>query len=559
MSPHSSSGINSFSFCIPASQSCSPCDKQASNRPPSEQLLCTVTAKTSTIKPVCIATLPTMLMHLIKTWLNDNESLQLLLTSHHMHREVQSFYKRYLRSAEAQRSSSPIASYQNPVNLLPRLIGIGTQGELAFRQCQALQASGVSEAEYCSGALQLLQTRLSQPRIPRNVGEITAGVALGLGGSSMSATRRAALLNFILGTYQTSHPICMGDMMTGVSAALGGPRISNGNLQAMLEKILGSYNTSTPSQMGYLIMGVCSRFGKASKGQANFEFVLRQILSSCNTSSAQQLDTMIHGLCDKLGGLWMAPVRRDFLLHNILGTHAQCFPAKYKGMIRGLCHGLGARNMAVQQRDGLLQKIRDFVATNPNLPLGSILNALCAGLGGSHISEVNLNAILALIFDVHDTSDGISLGTQIGVICGALCAVSISAAHRDTVLAQVLTCRPTVSAQQMGSMIWFVVHVLVGDHTAASTEQTRDHLDVVMRQIVHFYQTTCAFQPCALQTGVMIAYLYSAQGCANMTLAHRAIVAARIQESEHRQNIIDAIKLTVTGQQMVRELQLEPT
>lgn len=559
MSPHSCSGINSFSFCIPASRPCSPSDKQASNQPPSDQLLSTVTAKTSTIKPVCIATLPTMLMYLIKTWLNDKETLQLLLTSHHMHKEVQSFYRRYLRSAEAQRSFSPIASFQNPVNLLPRLIGLGTQGELTFRQCQALQASGMSEAEYCSGALRLLQTRLSQPQDPRNVGEIAAGVTLGLGGSSMTATRRTVLLDFILGTCQTSHPICTGDMLTGFSSALGGARISNANLQAMLEKILGSCNTSTPTQMGYMIMGLCSRFGKTSKAQTNFEFVFRQILNSRNTSSADQLDTMIYAVCDKLGGLTMAPVRRNFLLHNILGTHAQCSPAKYQGMIRGLCHGLGARDMAVQQRDGLLQKIRDFVATNPNFPLVSILNAVWAGLGGSHISEANLNAILALIFELHDVSDGISLGTQIGVICRAMGAANISAAHRDTVLAQVLTCRPTVSAQQMGSMIYYVVYVLVGDHTAASTELTRDHLDVVIRQIVHFYQTTCAFQPCALQTGVMIVALYSAQGRANMPLTHRAIVAARIQESEHCQNIIDAIKLTVTGRVMVRELQLEPT
>jgi hypothetical protein len=188
-----------------------------------------------------------MLIYLIKTWLNDKESLQLLLTSHHMHNAVQSFYKRNLRASEAQRALSPIASCRNSANLLPRLVGLGTEGELTFQKCQALRVLGMPEAEYRRNVLQLLKTHLSHLKETDGLCDISAGVTLGLGGTAITAANRDALLSFILGTYQTSRPIQMGNMMKGVCGAFLGIRHANGHVEAMVKKILGSYATGSQS------------------------------------------------------------------------------------------------------------------------------------------------------------------------------------------------------------------------------------------------------------------------------------------------------------------------
>ena len=292
MLPGSNSSIASFSFNVPASQpiisnsSGDELDRAGPGQPPSDLVLCATTNKTPVARLFnrdCISTLPTMLIYLLKTWLIDKDSLQLILTSHHISHEVQGFYKLRLRAEVAIRSASAISSCQNTVNLRPALVFMHEAGERMFQKCLSVKSPSVSEADYRACVIQLLTMRLSVTDDLNELREIVTAAGLGLGGTVMSAENRDELLSLILGSYQTTPHRKMGVMIQGICAAIGPKLTKSEHHLAVCDQILASYRTSSPSQMGSMIRGLCIFFGGINMPQGVRRFVISKILSSYKT------------------------------------------------------------------------------------------------------------------------------------------------------------------------------------------------------------------------------------------------------------------------------------
>lgn len=569
MSPYSTNSIASFSFLVPASRPVLPepsgdqsqCSITAQSTdqpgPPSDLALLSDTARhavTRSVQPAGLLTLPTMVIYLIRSCLLDQESLQLLMTTKLLHNEVQGFYKQRLRPEQARCALSPIASYQNPSNVLPSVLGIGADIESTFQQCLVLKKSSLNETEFCSAVLQILKTALSQSPKPDNLAQISCGVTLGLGGTAITEKSRDALLGFILAQSQTANAGQMGVLMQGVCSGYGGPRIRPAHLHALTGKMLASYKTSAPWQMGAMVAGICYPFcGSSSVAKKNFSAVLQHILNATATSSAHQLEKMICALAYTRGAKNMPATDRDTIIEAILTGSPQNSFEKKMEMICGLCRALGGTDMTAVQCAGVLQKIMAHYETDRQSPLTTIGRVFFNMLGGRNMSQANLDAVLTQIIDSNETFQHHFWPIGIGSLCNVLGAPTMSALHRDTVLERVLGSHSTSSPGNMWRMIRSMLWSFNSGSSLFPATITYDYLDNVIGQIVNWYGMIGAEKTGAILGGLCSFVLNNPVG----TVALRAVLIARIKESPHRQKIVAAIRQSQHGELAVKALYLE--
>lgn len=529
MSPSSGSGVASFSFWIPRSQPVvnnPPVDHEEPDstsqpRPPSALLLCSETAKTSSARlsgsrpgPACISTLPTTLICLIRSWLFDKESLQLILTSRRMKNEVQDMYKLRLRPTVASQSVSPIASCQDPVNRMARYVPMGSAGELTFQKCMALKASGRSEQDFLDGVVKVIVSCL--PTTKTNIAQlkdVTAGAVLALGGNSMTAATRNALLAPILGCHDVSSHAQMGAMMLGVFIALGRRTSSGGHHDAVFEQILASHRTVTPHQLGAMIQSVCIVFGGKKMSATALTGLMTKIFTFFKTSN---------------------------------------YPSHIATMLYCMCFSLGSVNMTPAHRDGLVKEILESYRRNNKLPLSAMLTGLCRGLGGTDMQRVHLDAILAQILSGDDTRRIYVIVAAINAICHSLGGLNISPDNRDAWLANILGSCATRSPKEMGGLILHLCSTLGGAGHGPTITISVDNLDAVISQVLGLHGR-CS----AEQMGAMIRAIVTSLDYNRITEERRNILVTHIQKSGHVVDIAAALRLTPDGQAIVDFLHLE--
>lgn len=245
--------------------------------------------------------MPLVLIHLMMEWLTDRECAPLLLTRRHICDQVQAFYKPGLRPIAAQRSASYIASCRISVNLVPAWVPMKEQGEATFQMCLKMKATGLPDAAYRHGVLTILRRCLAQSNDPYHLLEVSTGVALGLGGTLMTAEDRDALLACILGSCTTSTSPQLKAVMLGVGTAFGNTNPEH-QLVAALKMILAYCATSTPEQMASMMRGLFARACRCGWERRQFKVVLALILGANKTCSARQIGSMIHTVGLLLGG-----------------------------------------------------------------------------------------------------------------------------------------------------------------------------------------------------------------------------------------------------------------
>lgn len=430
---NSSSSTASFSFCLPAGQpvvispSQTETTSDSAGSPPSSLTLGSVTCKTSTGKaaqPTAISTLPATLLHLIKTCLSDKESLQLILTNRQLRDDVQNFYRLKLRTAVAQQSASPIASYQDLASRRPTHVPMDQNGEWMFQQCMAMKVAGGSEAEYCSRVVQLLT-----PSIPgaRDLGQ---------------------LLSFF----------------TGATVALGGQSMPALHRQALVAGILTTYATSTAAQMGASVMGMCCALGNpdSSVRRANLENVFRQILRAYQTSTTNQSGIMIGIVCSYFTMHRMPAMCIDFALPTILDSPAASRPDLIRGTIHGVTSALVSEKIPPKHYAELMKTMFDLYELNRLLPLTEMLPGLFRGLGGAIMAATHLDVVLSAILGRARSWNKQEIAACIGALCMELGGMNMAPGHHVKVLKRILAGYTTCSAEQMGTMIWSMCFVLGG-------------------------------------------------------------------------------------------------
>jgi len=523
----SGSGLTSFSFFQSAGQpvlnTSSHEDSRAEQaQPPSALVLCTGAATTSTLivpGADCISMLPRMLIYLIKAWLIDKEALQLILASHRMRLEVQSFYALRLRPAIAHRCASPIASYQDTVNLRPAQVFMGEEGEQMFQQCLALKTPDMPADQYRDAVLHILKARLALAKNLGQIRELFVGAGLGFGGTNMSAEHRDALMKAILESINTSSHEQMGAMVAGVCAAIGSKPTRIGHHEAVFNQILASWKTCTPSQMG----------------------------------------SMAEAMCIISGGKNMPQQVRAYVVTKILGSFETCSATQIRAMIYCVCLALGGRNMSSTHRDGVLHQIQVQYDDNRRLPLQSMLQGLCKGLGdtemtfsGKDIQLTDTTAVLAQILDWHASWNNREMGEAVSSLCVSLGGRHMSATNRDAVVKQILASHATSSPDQIGAMILSVCHALGGKRPGGVTRLTQKNLEAVLRLVLKSHATSSP-----AQMGAMLHYLFRSLGQTNMHADRRQTITAGIRKSGRAAHIVEAISLTPGGSAVVEFLQLK--
>lgn len=527
MVPCSNSSVASFSFHAPAYQSIisnssgDGLDGAGPGQPPSDLVLCATTNKIPVARlsnRECISTLPTMLIYLIKSWLVDKDTLQLILTCHRMSHEVQGFYRLRLRAAAAELSASAIGSCQNTVNLRPALVYMHEDGEQMFQKCLSLKSPSLSQAEYRAGVIQLLKARLPLTNDLNELRELVTAAGLGLGGTVMSAENRDGLLSLILESYQTTPHRKMGAMIQGICAAIG-PRLTKSEHH----------------------LAVCD-----------------QILASCKTSSPSQMGSMVRGLCIFFGGINMPQGVRRFVISKILASHKTLAGLQMRGMIYTVCLALGGRNMSLQHRDGLMEQILALYALHRELPLESILQGLFKGYGdtemrfdGRDMKPADMDAVLTRILGCHDIWDNREMGIAIAALCFCLGDTSMPAINRDRVLSKILSSSASCSPDQVGAMMLSVCHALGGRAPGGINRITQDNLAAMLSQILGSHALVSQEQ-----MGAMLHYLFRALGQVHISAQHRDLLVAHIKKSARVPEIVAAITLTDYGQTVVETLGL---
>lgn len=530
MAPASNSGIASFSFCVPASRPAiihltgddHPSYRADPPQPPSGWLLRSAATKAVTAQLDCISTLPSMLIHMIKTWLTDRDSLLLICTSRAFRHEVQRFYQLRLRADVAKLSGSAIAKCQNTVNLKPALVYMGPDGERMLARCLSMKASDLSEINYCSSLFQLLQSHCAL------------------------ATESSKDLNQLK------------EVFTAAGLALGGTEMSAPNRDALLAFILGSCKSSSHAQMCVMIQGVCAAIGPRLTKYEHYQAMYNQILDSYQTSSTSQMGSMVRGLCIFWGGINMSRVVRRFVISKILVSSKTLDGLKIRGLIYSVCLALGGRNMTPQNRDGLMQQILAQYNTHRDLPLEFILRGLFKGLGdtemrfhGRNMKPADIEAVLEHMLGCHATWDNAEMEREIGTLCWNLGGMRMSAGNRDIVLTRILAGSASCSPDQMGAMILSVCHSLGGKTPARANAITQDNLAALIGKILASH---ALFSQAHM--GTVIHYLFRALGQVDMTAQHRDGLAAQIRKSGRAQEIMEAIRLTPVGEQIVNFLQM---
>lgn len=525
-----------------------PCDRAGPLWPPSGLELHSVAMKGS--PSVYLSMMPTMLIHLMNTWLIPGESVRLLLTSHSMNHEVQEFYRMRLRPAVLTQCVSPIASCRKSVNIRACFLGMGKAGELLFQECMAIRATGLPEAEYCGAVFQVLNARLSATSDLDLLRDISLGVALGLGGNFMTETNLDALLAAVLTRYRTSGPAQMGSMVQGVCLACGGPNIQDMHLQAVLRKILGSCKTSTPTQLRSMIIGVCVALGRKNRTRAVLKALISEILASYKSSSPTQMGAMIQGVCMLFGDKNMTSADFLFVTAKIAASCETSTREQIGGMTHHVCLALGGKHIRPESRDALVQQIlMTFYGVNRRIALTVMLRGLCRGMGEKDMSRDNLDVVLDQILLTHGTLDCREMGVAISSLCSELGGMAMSSEHRDLVAAKILASHGTSSSSQMGAMMWGLCYVLGGANPDGSNRITRINLDALVRQILQSHATSSD-----RQMAIMIHYLYRTLGNTNITDAHRSVLMVRIRDSGRVPQLLTALKLIPGGQALVNAL-----
>jgi len=529
-------------------------DSAGQMQAPTGLALCSVALKCAPCQSrATLSMMPTMLIHLLNSWLIPEESLRLLLTSHSMSDEVQKFYIMRLRPVALKQCASPIASCRSSVNILPSFLGMGQAGEVLFQECMAMKAKGVADAIYCSAVLHVLIAHLSATSDLDLLREAALGVTLGLGGNQITETNRDALLGCILTMVRTSGAPQMGAMLQGVCLACGGPNIKDSHLQTVLRKILASCKTSTPAQMRSMIIGVCSALGKKNRTHAVLKALTKEILASYKTSTPTQMGAMMQGVCLIFGDKNMPAADRLFVVARIAASCVTSNREQIGGMTHHVCLALGGTKIRPDSRDALIQQILlAFYGINRRIALTVMLRGLCRGMGERMMSGPNLDAVLDQILLAHGTLNCREMGVGISSLCSELGGMAMSTGHRDTVAAKILASHATSEPSQMGAMMWGLCYVLGGANSTNSNQITRSNLDAVLQLILQSHATSSR-----LQMATMIHYLYRTLGNTTMTQEHRCVFVARIRQSERMVELLTTLKLMPGGQAAVSELQLE--
>lgn len=469
---------------------------------PSGPTLSSVAARMSAPGPLTLATLPTMLLHLIKTWLTMPESLQLILTSHALSNEVQNYYRVRLRPAVAEQAKSPIASFQESINCRPSILKIEAQGEKIFQQCLVLKERCQSEEEYRNAALTLLKDCLPHMTDPGQLSEVAAGVGLGLGGTLMNQVTCDALFACILHPYKTSPNSQMGSLIIGVCCALGGPYMKHAHLRMVLRKILASCQTSRPGQMGGMIMGISIGVGSANKTRALLQILVDEILTAHPAISTEQMASMMHSVCHIFRGQEMRAADRDFIL----------------------------------------AKVRDWLSSKKPQHTTGMIHGLCSGLGATELTRENLDLVLTLIMDFHASWEPVRMAQAIGTVCMVLGGMAMVPDRRDVVLAKIMASTAICSAMQVGTMICSVCHALGGSVTGPSNNITPVNLHAILNCALVSHPTRSR-----AQLGSMICYLFRALGGSNIKRCHWEIMVGRIRKSGQLRAILAELKQIAGG------------
>lgn len=518
MAPSSGSGIESFSFWVPATRSGTN-PVPAHTEPPSGPALSSVgttiptTSLTGTKR---FSALPTMLLCHLSGWLFDREVLQLLLTGKAMRDEVQEMVRARLRPDVAKEAVAPLASYQDERNRLPLFSGLGREGELMFQKCMALRQDCVTQDDYLNNFDKVIWSYLPTTLANTNpLRDVTAGAVLALGGITMSEPTRNELLSRIV--------------------------------------TFGAGPSTSAKQMGALILGVYIGLGRNKKGAAHHRAVFHTILSSHRLLTAGQLGSMICAVCVIYGGKDMSPSDRRAVVNNSLYCLKNSNnPELLKSVIHSVCLALGGKNMAPVHRAGLAQEILEFCDSNQQRPwTGPVMAGLVKGLGGTDMGCSNRDAVLAQILSGVETRRGGTVVAGICTVCIVFGGLHISPANRDAVLAHILGSFATSSPGQMGGLIIAVVSIL-GQARHGAMGITPANLDALIRQVLEFHDR-CS----ARQIGEMLRGIFSTLGYTGITQARRAMLATRIRESGHVQEMAAALRLTANGQEIVDFLQLE--
>lgn len=529
MSPGSSSVIASFSFRTasrPVINNCSRSESVSDSaglmQPPcglSLSSAITKIPKEKTEGAECISTLPTMLLCHIKGFLLNKEILQLLRTGKTMQHEVQEMYRSRLRPEVAKMAISPMASYQIPVNRLPAFLGMTRDGEFMFQQCRSLKSSGLTNSEYRTAVMKALKTHLSASGNLRQLKDVFAGAALGMGGRFLSRGNRNTLLAGIFGSYATSSPQQMAAMIMGICVS-GGRKNTVGELhKAVFNKTLAAAQNCTPAQMGAIIQGLCLVLGGKNMKEEVRPILIKKMIESSDTVSSQQITFMIYGLCLALGGAQMTAVNRNALLEQILNLYNPVGQLPLKQIMTALCKGL--------------------CNTSPTVTSVSMKS------DHTVMDLSNRDAILAQILKRHEIWTPVEMGEACGVICKALGGMHMSPDYRDTVVAKILSAYATCTPGQLGSMIMAVCRVLGGTASGGS-DITVDNLNAVLTLILKSHDTSTA-----MQMGMMFHCVFVALGRFRMYPSQRDAIVARIQESGRAQEIMVAIGLTANGNEIV--------
>lgn len=454
MSPNISSGITSFSFCVPASQ---PITAVSSNeiqrpQPPSFRVLGCGFNKTPTSPspaPTNLSTLPTTLLYLIKSFLISKESLQLILTSHRLCTDVQTYYKSGLRSTVAHQCASPIASFRYLVNRRAPFVPMGQEGEWMFQRCMSLKVSDENETDYGSLAIAAFTKRRKTVRYVHHFKDLTTGVALGLGGRLMPPLYFDQLLANILACAKTNSDRQMGAMIQGLAMALGGNAMPPEVRHRLTEKILASF-------------------------------------AHC---SEQQLRSMICGLCRALRGVNMKPAHRDGLLEQLLqaGEASDELPAI--SLLDGLFNGMGVWKMNRAGLDAVLAKYVHFYTDLSSVnPCWEGINNLCILVGHCGMPPGMRDAILGAILSTCKTSSTTQLGTMAGIMWRRLGGLLPDDSERTLnnlagMIRQILNAHATLSPHQLGSLLCHMENAL-RDRDQIDQEIILTHQNVLVKCIL---------------------------------------------------------------------------
>jgi len=511
--------MSPFSGCAPSLRSPvstlpdSPSGDCLQVEPPSEQVLHSVTTTIS--KPMSsqkfgLTALPSSLICLIKFWLVEKDSLQLIKTSHNMHDVLQQFYTLRLRDHVGKESVSAFVSYQNPVNRLPKYVPMGPEGEGMFQQCMSLKAIWKPEGKYLRKVIRLLKSHMAVTNDPAQISGSTTGAALGLGGGFMTEKSRNALF------------VCMKRLSKKSSAA---------GIGAMVKGLSVGFGVSNP---------------KAGHHTALFDW----ILTSGTTFSPAQMESMILNLCLTLGGRKMTPKNISAALAKIISAFERCTREQLQSMMNGLCQALGGNEITPEQRNELIRRTLDSYSNNRRLPLESILANLFRGIGRKAMTSEDINAVMTQIVSRNDQWNHETLHCATNALCEVL-GPTMPPEHRNLVMAKILASCGTSSPPQMGSMIWALCRGLSDPNTARG-DISQDNLNAIIDQVLSS-PGTCS----ALQVGTMLYYIYVSLGAIGISSVHRHLLKARILESPHSTDIIAAIKRLHYGQQMRMILHLE--